>query len=460
MLFRYFILYGVIYRMKLEWNKKYTTIAIYACIVFSIAAIILTVCLNFDTVWTKLQGMVAVFNPIFLGIIIAYLCNPLLRFFEKHVFTFPQKDPQNRKKKKLCRTLSLICTYLVIFLFVFLFLQLLVPQIAASYNDLISRFSSYISSAIVFVDGLIRDFPLFNGEYTNAAELIDVNELMQKVRDFITNSGNLLTDVANYLLTYSVNVVAGAKNLLLALIISVYLLASKEKILAQAKKICTAILPDKHIKSIFDFAVYSDHTFGGFIVGKLLDSLIIGILSFIVFAIFKMPYYPLIAVIVGVTNIIPFFGPFIGAIPSAFIIFIADPPKTIWFIILILLIQQLDGNVIGPKILGESTGLSSLGVIVSITIMSGLFGIAGMFFGVPLFAIFCALGKKFIESRLQNRQLPLETGEYYSDPSYIFEDETDKQNSHIHLHTRLFNRFKAWAQNILAKCKAKIGKKK
>jgi len=446
--------------MKLEWNKKYTTIAIYACIVFSIAAIILTVCLNFQTVWAKLQTVIAVFNPIFLGIIIAYLCNPLLRFFERRVFTFPQKDPQNRKKRKLCRTLSLICTYLVIFLFVFLFLQLLVPQIATSYNDLISRFSSYISSAIAFVDGLIRDFPLFNGEYETITDLIDVNELMQKARDFITNSGNLLTDVANYLLTYSVNVVAGAKNLLLALIISIYLLAAKERILAQSKKICTALLPDKHIKSIFEFAQYSDRTFGGFIVGKLLDSLIIGILSFIVFAIFKMPYYPLIAVIVGVTNVIPFFGPFIGAIPSAFIIFIADPPKTIWFIILILLIQQLDGNVIGPKILGESTGLSSLGVIVSITIMSGLFGLAGMFFGVPLFAILCALGKKFVESRLQSRELPMDIGEYYSDPSFIFEEETDDQQNHHHFPARLFRKASAWIKALFAKCKAKFGKKK
>lgn len=457
---RYSILNGVIYGMKLEWNKKYTTIAIYACIVFSIAAIILTVCLNFDAAWAKLQGIVAVFNPIFLGIIIAYLCNPLLRLFERRVFTFPRKDPQNRSKKKLCRTLSLICTYLVIFLFVFLFLQLLVPQIANSYNDLISRFSTYISSAITFVDGLIRDFPLFNGEFETVTDLIDVNELMQKVREFITNSGNLLTDVANYLLTYSVNVVAGAKNLLLALIISVYLLAAKERLLAQTKKICSALLPDKHIKSVFDFAVYSDRTFGGFIVGKLLDSLIIGILSFIVFAIFDMPYYPLIAVIVGVTNVIPFFGPFIGAIPSAFIIFIADPPKTIWFIILIFLIQQLDGNVIGPKILGESTGLSSLGVVVSITIMSGLFGIAGMFFGVPLFAILCALGKKFIDARLQSRELPLDTGEYYSDPSYIFEEDSSEQQRHQHLHTRIFHKIKTWIKNILAKYKMKFGKKK
>lgn len=446
--------------MKLEWNKKYTTIAIYACIVFSIAAIILTVCLNFEAAWTKLQAIVAVFNPIFLGIIIAYLCNPLLRFFEGRVFVFPKKDPQNRKKRRLCRTLSLICTYLVIFLVVFLFLQLLVPQIANSYNDLISRFSSYISSAISFVDGLIRDFPLFSDEYETITDLIDVNEVMQKARDFITNSGNLLTDVANYLLTYSVNFVSGAKNALLALIISVYLLAAKERIQAQSKKICTAILPDKHIKSIFDFAKYSDRTFGGFIVGKLLDSLIIGILSFIVFAIFKMPYYPLIAVIVGVTNVIPFFGPFIGAIPSAFIIFIADPPKTIWFIILILLIQQLDGNVIGPKILGESTGLSSLGVIVSITIMSGLFGIAGMFFGVPLFAILCALGKKFIESRLQSRDLPLETDEYYADPAFIFEEDDADPHGHQHLPARLFHKTLTWIKAIVTKCKAKFSKKK
>lgn len=444
--------------LKLEWNKKYTTIAIYACIVCSIAAIILTICLNFETVWDKLGQTVAIFNPIFLGIIIAYLCNPLMRWFERRVFTFTKKDPQNRRKCRVSRTLAILCTYLLIFLLIFLFLQLLVPQIMTSYNDLISRFSSYINSAIAFMDNLVRDFPLFNGEFETVVDLIDVNEITQKIREFITNSGNLFKDLTNYVLTYSANLVAGAKNLLLALIISVYLLAAKERIFAQIKKICSALFSAPRCKSIFSFAEYTDNTFGGFIVGKLLDSLIIGILSFIVFAVFDMPYYPLIAVIVGVTNVIPFFGPFIGAIPSAFIIFIAEPTKTIWFILLILLIQQLDGNVIGPKILGESTGLSSLGVIISITVMSGFFGIAGMFFGVPLFAVICALCRKFIESRLQIKELPLDTSAYYEDPVYI-PAEDDKLSVHHWIKGLLQKLFK-FICALAVRIKNKLSRKK
>ncbi|MBQ3127093.1 MAG: AI-2E family transporter [Clostridia bacterium] len=407
---------------KIDWNRKYTTIAIYACIVIAIAIIMLVVGLNFDRLGETLGRMMDVLNPIFAGIIIAYLCNPLLRLFENKVFAFVE-----RKKRRLAlrRGLALTATYLVVLLVITLFLLLIGPQIRNSYNDLISRFSSYINSAIAFADNFIREFPLFGDEYQTVTDFIDPNAISAKIKELITESGDFLTGLTNNLLSYGVGFVNGAMDILLAVIISIYLLIAKEKIGARVRKICTAFLPVERVDQLHDLAVYTDHTFGGFIVGKLLDSLIIGILSFIIFAIFKMPYYPLLAVIVGVTNVIPFFGPFIGAIPSVFIVFIADPPKAVWLALLILAIQQLDGNVIGPKILGDSTGLSSLGVLVSITITGGYFGVAGMIFGVPLFAVVCALVKRYIENRLAVRAMPTETEAYYTNPDMIPTEDED-----------------------------------
>ncbi len=407
---------------KIDWNRKYTTIAIYACIVIAIAMIILIVGFNLDSLWGIIDHVMDVLNPIFIGIILAYLLNPLFRLMENRAFAFVERK---KRRRSLRRGLSLTATYLIILLVITLFLLLVVPQISNSYNDLISRFQSYINSAIKFADQFIRDFPLFSDEYQTLADFIDPSEISAKVKALITESGDFLTGLTNNLLAYSVNLVNGAFDLLLAVIISVYLLLAKEKIAARVKKICAAFFSAERVESFRDLAVYTDRTFGGFIVGKLLDSLIIGILSFIVFAIFGMPYYPLLAVIVGVTNVIPFFGPFIGAIPSIFIVFIAQPSKSILLALLILLIQQLDGNVIGPKILGDSTGLSSLGVLISITVMGGYFGVPGMIFGVPLFAVICALLKKYIEARLAARQLPTETAAYYSDPEDIPAEKTD-----------------------------------
>lgn len=398
---------------KIDWNRKYTTIAIYACLVIVVAAVILAIGLNFDRFVAVLDHIVDVLNPIFVGVIIAYLCNPLLRLFERKVFAFVERK---KIRRVLRRALSLIATYLVVLLVIALFLVLVVPQITNSYNDLIARFSSYITSAVNFADAFIRDFPLFGDEYQALGDFIDPNAISAKIKELITDSGDLLTGLTNYILTYSVNLVNGAMDILLAVILSIYLLIDKEKIAARVRKVALAFLPREKVDYLHDLCVFTDNTFGGFIVGKLLDSLIIGLLSFIVFAIFGMPYYPLLAVIVGVTNVIPFFGPFIGAVPAVFIVFIADPGKSIWLALLILAIQQLDGNVIGPKILGDSTGLSSLGVLISITVMGGYFGVAGMFFGVPFFAVLCALGKRSIEHRLAQRSLPTETAAYYTDP--------------------------------------------
>ena len=201
-------------------------------------------------------------------------------------------------------------------------------------------------------------------------------------------------------------------DLLVGIIVSVYLLATKELCAAHARKVVYSLFRQEWVDLILQGAHKADRIFSGFVRGKLLDSLIIGILCFVGCTILKMPYTPLISLVVGVTNIIPFFGPFFGAIPSAFLILLASPLKAVYFVIFVLALQQLDGNVIGPKILGDKTGLSSMWVIFAILVGGSFFGVAGMFFGVPVCACLYSAVTFLVEVRLQKKQLPIDTEEY------------------------------------------------
>ena len=207
-------------------------------------------------------------------------------------------------------------------------------------------------------------------------------------------------------------------NVLIGVIISVYLLVSKEKFLRQSKKVIYALCKPKKANLILHIGRKANEIFNGFIIGKIIDSAIIGVLCFIGVSIFKMPYALLVSVIVGVTNVIPVFGPYIGAVPCAILILLVDPMKGLGFIIFIILLQQLDGNVIGPKILGESTGLSPFWVVFSILLAGGLFGIVGMIVGVPTFALIYYIIKLFIQQKLEAKNLPTDTNEY-TDVSHV-----------------------------------------
>jgi predicted PurR-regulated permease PerM len=217
-------------------------------------------------------------------------------------------------------------------------------------------------------------------------------------------------------------------NFIIGIIISIYLLVDKERFIAQAKKVLYAFLTRERANNFINNLRYSDKIFGGFISGKIIDSLIIGVLCYIGMLVLRLPYSVLIAVLVGITNIIPYFGPFIGAIPSAFFILMIDPKKCLVFVIFILILQQFDGNILGPKILGDSTGLNSFWVIFSITVFSGLFGILGMFIGVPVFAVIYAAFKTLINKRLEIKHMPVETS-YYIDYDYDPDEDSTDGNS-------------------------------
>ncbi len=402
--------------MKFDWSKHDRNKLI--GILVTVGAILLAVVLLY--IWRSEIGkffstFIGAAKPLLYAMIVAYILWPLLRFFEKHVFSFIEKK---KPRKKLVRTLALILTYAVFLSIIALFMGAVIPQIADSVRTLTERMREYAFS----VQNWFNNFTTDNRLLEPIIESDLFSEWRTRLGEFVTkaiewfynNIQTLLSGATSYVSTFATE----AKNVLLGIVFGIYFLLFKESLFAQVKKLFKSIFKEPTYERIVHYTAMTDHTFGGFINGKILDSVIIGFLCFILMSIFRMPYPALISMIIGITNVIPFFGPIIGAIPSAFFVLIAEPKMTFWFILMVFLLQQLDGNVIGPKILGNFIGLSPLWVIVSITITGGLFGVFGMFFGVPLFAVIYAFVKELTEKRLTEKGLPVETGEYYQDQDY------------------------------------------
>lgn len=394
-------------------NQKYSQISFYVAVILCGVVTFYLLISNLGNVKAFFDKFFDVLSPIIYGFIIAYLLLPFLRFCERKVLRF---KPDSVWEKKLKRPISVLLSMIFFLVIVSIFVGLIVPQVGRSFMELQAQITNYVTTAQNLVDKLIREFPLFNGQYENLSEFLDVNEISTDLKSLISSFYHYLEMGANYVISYAGKFVIEVKNALIGVIVAVYFLLAKERLLAKAKKLLAALLQRRYYLNLINLMRFTDKTVGGFIIGKLIDSIIIGLLTFVVMSIIKMPFTPLISVIVGITNIIPFFGPFIGAIPSAFIIFIAEPRMTLWFILMILIIQQLDGNVIGPKILGESTGMSSLAVLISITVAGGLFGVAGMILGVPAAAVICALVRQKTDRKLREKNAETSLEFYYSDP--------------------------------------------
>ncbi len=394
-------------------NPKYAQIAFYVSLILCGVITFYLLISNLGSVRASLDKLVDVLSPLIYGFMIAYLLLPFLRFCERKILRFKPDSVWERKWK---RPISVFLSMIYLLVIVSIFVGLIVPQVGRSFMELESQITNYITTAQNLVDQIIREFPLFNGQYENLSEFLDVNEISTDLKSLISGFYNYLEMAANYIISYAGKFVIEVKNALIGVIVAIYFLLAKERLVAKAKKLLAALLNRRHYLNFISLIRFTDKTFGGFIIGKLIDSVIIGLLTFVVMSIIQMPFTPLISVIIGITNIIPFFGPFIGAIPSAFIIFIAEPSMTLWFILMILIIQQLDGNIIGPKILGESTGMSSLAVLISITVAGGLFGMTGMILGVPAAAVICALVRQKTDSRLRAKNAEVDLDYYYTDP--------------------------------------------
>ena len=352
---------------------------------------------NSGTVQAIFAKLFSVLTPVLYGLGMAYLLAPIVNFLERAILRLRDKLEGKRGKairihKGWLRAASIFLTWAVVLVLVYLLLSMLVPQLVDSITTLVNNLESYYTTIYNWATGLLSDNPeltdLFNRYYNETIQWL-TTKLLPGLQTAVTNfTGSLVTGVWS--------VVIFTKNFLIGIIVSVYLLAAKEKSAARCCKLLYGVLPEEQAKFAMRGFRRMDHIFSGFVRGKLLDSLIIGILCFIGCSILKLPYTPLVSVVVGVTNVIPFFGPFLGAIPCALLILLVSPLKCLYFVIFIFLLQQLDGNVIGPKILGNTTGLSSFWVLFAILLFGGLWGFAGMIVGVPLFAVIYDVIKKLV----------------------------------------------------------------
>lgn len=384
--------------MKINWDKKYTTIAIYAFIVICFSIVFANIISKLDAFTEKMSQIMAVFQPFIIGFIIAYLINFILKFYEDRVFKKFIKG-----SKKSLRGVAVILSYLTASLIFYVFIQFVVPQLVESITGLVNDIPRYLYDMKVILEQTLNETDI-SPEYMTL-----INDKLTEITNWVLQLvTNLLPIIGGIVMAFASSV----WNIILGIIISVYLLVDKEKFFALGKKVVVALFNDKHANIILNLANRTNLTFGKFIGGKIIDSAIIGVLTFIILTIFKMPYSLLISVIIGITNIIPFFGPFIGAIPSAIIILFISPIKAVWFGVIILVIQQIDGNIIGPKILGDSIGISAFWILFAILVAGKLFGLVGMIIGVPMFALIYSIVKDVIEIRLSKKGLPTDTTEY------------------------------------------------
>lgn len=360
---------------------------------------------NFTSI---IEKIFVILMPVIYGIIMAYLLTPLLNIIERR-YTKPFFHLINMSSKKgFIRASSIIITWSFVALIFYSFFALIIPQILNSIYTIIQQFPTYVDTFIVWISKVLNDNPEIETYVT---------DLINKSSDYLEKFLNekILPQLNNLIMTISLSVYSVFKvlwNLIIGFIISIYVLNSKELFAAQAKKVAYALWNTETANRFISNVRFSSKTFVGFFVGKIVDSAIIGVLCFIGTSIIGTPFPVLISVIIGVTNIIPFFGPFLGAIPSVLLVLMISPLHALYLMLFILFLQQLDGNVIGPKILGDSTGLSSFWVIFSITLFGGLMGIIGMIIGVPVFAVFFAFVKSVAESKLALRELPTETSLY------------------------------------------------
>ena len=349
-------------------------------------------------------------QPVFYGALIAYLLAPVVNYFERKLFHdhLQRAREQGKMTSRRARAVSLLLTWMLICAAGYLLASFLLPELYKSVVQLVTSAESYYQTVRGWVEHLLESNPevemwvtqQLNIYYEDIQSWLTLKMLPQATTLMTVLSGGIVSAL-NFLL-----------DLLVGIIASVYLLATKERCAAYSKKVICGLFSRTNAQWVLRGARKVDEIFAGFVRGKLLDSLIIGILCFICCSIFGFPYTPLVSVIVGVTNVIPFFGPFLGAIPSIFLILLVSPLQALYFALFVLALQQLDGNIIGPLILGDKTGISSLWVIIAILVGGSFFGVAGMFFGVPVCACLLSAVSFFVNSRLRRRDLPVDITAY------------------------------------------------
>ena len=377
-------------RRRFRWDKKYLYWGITAFLVIAAAVLFYMLLQHLPDLQKAWNKMMTILAPFVWGLILAYLLLPLTRQLEK---LFSSKRMKlAHVKGKFARTMAIIISEIVLLVLLTAFVLLILPQLYSSVETIVVNSPEY---------------------YNKMSEWVEL----------LPSMGNVITSVT----TGVYAAFRGIYNLIIGIIVSIYILGNREMAKAGFRKVLYSLFSVETCEKIRSGILFTDRTFMGFLTGKLLDSAIIGLVCYIVCVILKMPYALLVSVMIGLTNIIPFFGPLIGLIPSAFIILLVDPFKCLIFVIFIVILQQIDGNILGPKILGSSVGINGFWVMFAIILGGGLFGFPGMILGVPVFVVIYSAMTTLIDRKLKREDLPQDY-ETYSQLDYI-----DPATREVHL---------------------------
>ena len=392
--------------MKIVPNKKYNTVALYAALVIAANVLLIVAILKFDAIASVFGTLMRVLSPVIWGLIIAFLMNPIMVNTEK-LF----KKKKQGSSGKLMRAFSVTIASLVFLGIVVGLLVIVVPELVESIKNLFNNMGDLRDKLENWIKNTFSNYPSLVDTATEKIDAFtkDASVIFEKIQPMMDDLVSGAWDVLSFI-----------KDFVLGFIVSIYMLCNKETLLAQIKKTIVSITKKSTCAKIMNISSQANKVFSGFITGKIIDSIIIGLLCFIGLTLMGMPYNIMIAVIVGVTNIIPFFGPIIGAVPSTLLMLIVDPKKAILLFIFILILQQFDGNILGPKILGDSTGLPGFWVLVSLIICGGLFGFAGMVLAVPMFALLYSFTRSWVENKLKRKKLPVTTEYYKQDIEHLY----------------------------------------
>ena len=400
--------------MKDKFKNKYFFWGLTAFFVIAASICFYYVIFHISSLKANLAAISEILMPVVFGLGIAYLLTPVLNTIERKIlipFCEKCKIKDSKKRKRMIRWSGIIITAFLFFFLIYSLIAMVLSQIVPSIENIVLNFDNYLSDITIWLNNL----------FENNSELKDyvlnlINKYSNELEFWLNDT--ILTKSSELIKTVSLSVISVLSVLwdfIIGFIIAIYVLSSKETFAGQSKKIIYALFQTEKANIILNNLRFTHKTFIGFVGGKIVDSIIIGILCLIGTTILGTPYAALVSLVIGVTNVIPFFGPFLGAIPTAILIFVVDlahPLNCVYFLIFILILQQFDGNVLGPKILGNSTGISGFWVIFSITFFGGLFGVLGMIIGVPVFAVIYATVKSFVGESLRSKNLPESTKPY------------------------------------------------
>lgn len=374
-------------------HKRYFMLVTYGIVLFLALS-------NIGKIGNAIDYTLGILSPIFTGIIVAFLLNIFVRLFEVRLLKGLWKKNAFLDKHK--RAISIILAVIIALLIIILLLVFIIPQLSNSISRLTSAVPRYVEQLQTWLDKVARDF--------NISENI-IKTLEQNWQSILTSVTDVASTAIPGIVSTTMNISTGILNFVLGIIISIYLLSSKESLIHAMKKVVLAIFPDRAAKQIIGVCSEANDTLNRFIAGQVTEAFILGVLCFIGMTIFRFDYPLLISVIIGVTAVIPILGAYIGVIPSVFILLLINPMRALWFIVFIIILQQFEGNVIYPKVVGGAVGINGLWVLVAIVIGGSLFGVIGMLLGVPAISVLLSVFRRIIDHRLEKKKLLTEDGE-------------------------------------------------